>query len=112
MELDSVAVVGGTNFILRDGVAFHPDLYDSLRDVSPAERFGFMTAFPDCGEVVFHFPESTREIPNGVSLLGQCTGNYAHWLTETLPKLLLVDTVESYREIPIVSRCLVSGCFY
>lgn len=102
MELDSVAVVGGTNFILRDGVAFHPDLYDSLRDVSPAERFGFMTAFPDCGEVVFHFPESTREIPNGVSLLGQCTGNYAHWLTETLPKLLLVDTVESYREFPLL----------
>jgi len=35
-------------------------------------------------------------------LLGSCSGNYAHWLTEILPKLLYVDEFDEYSDFPLL----------
>ena len=44
----------------------------------------------------------TRKLDQAISLLGQCAGNYGHFLMETLPKLPLVDSVDAYDGLPIL----------
>jgi hypothetical protein len=48
------------------------------------------------------FKKSKRKINKAILLSGQCSGNYAHWITELLPKICYADTNESYNDYPLV----------
>ena len=99
--LQNAAVIGGTNFICMDDRIVYPDVYLPERDVCPAELNG-IAKINLATKTVSLFSSQSDSIKNGVSLLGSCTGNYAHWLTETLPKLLLVDSVEGWEDYPLL----------
>jgi hypothetical protein len=43
-----------------------------------------------------------RKFNKGILLCGQCSGNYAHWLTELLPKICYVDLDLRYKDYPLV----------
>lgn len=43
-----------------------------------------------------------RRLDEAISLLGQCAGNYAHFLTEVVPRLLIADSVPSLKGLPII----------
>ena len=99
--LENVSVIGGTNFICTNSEAIHPDKFLPERDVCPAELNGIAEVSRDFQTVsIYSSRKATMEA--GVSLLGSCTGNYAHWLTETLPKLLIVDSLGGYEEYPLL----------
>lgn len=99
--LTSATVMGGTNYTLVNGSVMYPDEYNPVRDVCPAElnkvakinlkEFSVSLAF-----------KANRNIDKGISLLGCCTGNYAHWLSETLPKILIADTFDIYDGYPLL----------
>jgi capsular polysaccharide biosynthesis protein len=85
-EFRNADVIGGTNLIVQDGCAIHPDICDPHRDMFSCETNGVATYLLGRNKLLFD-PSTTATIPDGISLLGECTGNYAHWLIETLPKL-------------------------
>lgn len=101
VNIKNAAIMGGTNYILVNGNVVHPDQYDPARDVCPAElnRVARVDHFSNYVSMVFR---STRAIEKGVSLLGCCTGNYAHWLTETLPKVIIIDNYSDYDDYPLI----------
>lgn len=101
VTLNDAAVVGGTNFTFMESLAIHPDAYQPDRDVCPAEMHG-IAKIDLRSRVMSMCLDKEREIERAVSLLGSCTGNYAHWLTETLPKLLIVDDVPGLEEYPLL----------
>jgi capsular polysaccharide biosynthesis protein len=112
VEIRDATVLGGTNFILTGGMAVHPDLFVPSRDTSPAELHGGASINPLTHQLKLYLP---RRIPKGnrcISLLGQCTGNYAHWLTETLPKLMIVDAIAKYRHLPLLVDDWIHPNFY
>lgn len=92
-ELEEAEIIGGTDFIAANGAVAYPSLYVPERDVCPAELHG--AAKLDVANrrikiFTTHKPLSLSQ-PT-VSLVGQCTHNYAHWITETLPKLMVLET--------------------
>jgi capsular polysaccharide biosynthesis protein len=95
-------VIGGTSFIISGTELIYPDLFDPRRDVPPVESFGLATIRPDQNDIILEVPRGTKRLYGAISLLGQCTGNYAHWLTETLPKLVILDDLPGYEDAPIL----------
>ena len=81
-EIPEATVVGGTNFILAKNTVIHPDLFIPSRDLSPAELYGSATINPTIGQIKLYLKRASKKVDRAISLLGQCTGNYAHWITE------------------------------
>ncbi|NBF09324.1 glycosyltransferase family 61 protein [Pseudomonas sp. Fl4BN1] len=99
--IEKAIVMGGTNYIIISDTIVHPDQYIPARDVCPAELNGI--AMLDVSEqTISLYTGNTRNIKKAISLLGCCTGNYAHWLTETLPKLLFIDSLEDFNDYPLL----------
>jgi capsular polysaccharide biosynthesis protein len=99
--LQNAAVIGGTNFVRMDDRIVYPNKFLPERDVCPAELNG-IAKINLATKTVSLFSMQTDPVKKAVSLLGSCTGNYAHWLTETLPKLLLVDSVQGWEDYPLL----------
>lgn len=100
-RVENAAVMGGTNFVRVGEHVVHPDEYLPRRDVCPAELNGLAKLDLESNTVSL-FSSQTGAVEKGISLLGSCTGNYAHWLTETLPKLLLADSVGVGKDYPLL----------
>ena len=105
VELNDVAVVGGTDFILASEVALAPDCFVEFADTCPADIFGVTST--DHSQRLLHLYLTSEgiEIDAGISLLGQNTANYAHWLTETLPKLAVLNAYPQYEDLPLLVDC-------
>jgi hypothetical protein len=112
VELREATVVGGTNFILAEKVAIYPDLFIPSRDVSPAELHGSASIDPIISQLKFYISRKPKKVERAISLLGQCTGNYAHWITETLPKLVIVDACPEYADLPLLVDDWIHPNFY
>jgi capsular polysaccharide biosynthesis protein len=100
-HLRNAAVMGGSNFICMVDRIVYPDAFLPERDVCPAELNG-IAEINLATKTVSLFSTQTESVKKAVSLLGSCTGNYAHWLTETLPKLLLVDSAQGWEDYPLL----------
>ena len=111
-EIPGATVVGGTNFILAKNTVIHPDLFIPSRDLSPAELNGSATINPAIGQIKLYLKRASKKVDRAISLLGQCTGNYAHWLTETLPKLIIVDGHPEYDGLPLLVDDWIHPNFY
>jgi hypothetical protein len=102
VEIPDAMVMGGTNLILVEGQAAHPDQLIPKRDMIPAELFGVANIDPNLNTIKLRLMRHPRTVERAISLLGQCTGNYAHWLMETLPKLLIVDGINEFDDLPLL----------
>lgn len=105
LELNDVAVVGGTDFILAGEVALAPDCLVECADTCPAETFGVAWIDHSQGSLQLFLSGEGIRIETGISLLGQNTANYAHWLTETLPKLAVLNAYPQYKDLPLLVDC-------
>jgi Capsular polysaccharide biosynthesis protein len=57
----------------------------------------------ETGKILLRFKGTqVGSIPSGISLVGSATANYVHWLTETLPKLAMIDGIEAYQGMPYI----------
>jgi hypothetical protein len=101
-EFEDVTALGGTNVIVRDNSAFHHPEFKPQRDVCVAERFGAIVVKPKEG-IIMHdlFPENAV-VNEAVSLLGQSAGNYAHFLTEVLPRLAVINQHGKFAQLPLL----------
>ncbi|GLT02725.1 hypothetical protein GCM10007897_41470 [Sphingobium jiangsuense] len=101
-ELNNAIAIGRTEFILKGGKALYPRVIDPATDA-------FMMELENRGKVdlkaarVSIFPRKAilRE-KRAISLLGQCNGNYAHWVTEVLARFVLVDDIPEFKGWPLL----------
>lgn len=102
LDLHDVSVVGGTDFILADNVALAPDRFIEFSDTCPANIFGVTSINHSQRSLKLFLTGQPIKIDSGISLLGQNTANYAHWLTETLPKLATLGAFPQYEDLPLL----------
>lgn len=102
LELNDVAVVGGTDFILAGAVVIAPDCFIECADTCPADTFGVASTDHSQQSLKLFLSCKGISIEAGISLLGQNTTNYAHWLTETLPKLAVLNAYTQYKDLPLL----------
>ncbi len=102
VALSGVIAVGGTNFIFVDDCVIYPDLFDPLHDTCPAETFGVASINSAKGKVKLHLSKKQMKVDRAVCLLSQSANNYAHFLTEVLPKLQIIEGCPEYVEWPLL----------
>ncbi|PJD93161.1 MAG: hypothetical protein CK424_02950 [Legionella sp.] len=102
-KIDNAEIIGKSDLIFSNGQCLHHGLYQFERDL-PAEEMHGMISINTRNRTVFrnvnnHTP---RLIEKGINLLGCATSNYVHWLTETAPKLALINQYSGFLEFSLI----------
>ena len=96
-------VMGGTNLVLVDGKVVCHDLYDFERDYTAEELHGRALISPKSRRVRLVFRDKRPDsIPVAATFVDACASNYAHWITEVLPRVALFCAEERFNDVPIV----------
>lgn len=100
--LPHTVALAGSYLILSKGYAIHPNSFNPITDYSPLETFGVGRIYHKRKRILLLLNEPMIEIRSAINLLGQNAGNYAHWLTEILPKLAIANLNESLDDQPLL----------
>lgn len=101
--LNNAMVSGGTNLVLVDNKILHHDLYDFSRDYTSEELHGRVVFDNKLRKARWLSHDIAPEvIPVAASFLDSCAPNYAHWMTEVLPRIAIFCAEEAYKDIPIL----------
>jgi len=104
IEIPDAEVMGGCDFVFTRTQCLHHDLYKFERDLPAEELHGMIIAYRRKNLVARYAKahEPLETISEAISLIGSASANYVHWLTETAPKLALIDEVENLRGLPLI----------
>lgn len=99
----NATVYGGSNLVLVENKVLHHDLYDFARDYTSEELHGRLVFDRHLSKVRWLSHDTSPEIiPVAASFLDSCASNYAHWLTEVLPRAAIFCADEAYKDVPIL----------
>lgn len=101
--LANVTIDGGSNLVLVHGHAICHDLFDPVRDYTSEELHGRAIIDPGSMRIrcLSHDNEPVK-LQKAATFVDACASNYAHWLTEVLPRVALFCADERYEKVPIV----------
>jgi capsular polysaccharide biosynthesis protein len=95
-------VYGATNLVLWQDLAIHHDLYDFARDYTSEELHGRAQIDPGAKRVRWlQLDSSIMAVPRAATFVDASASNYAHWLTEVLPRIALFRRQKSLNHVPI-----------
>ena len=101
--VNNATTYGGTNFILADGEVICHDLYGFERDYTSEELHSRALIDPKSGRIRWlSHDEAPESIPVAATFVDACASNYAHWVTEVLPRIVLFCAEDTFRSVPIV----------
>ncbi|MDH5571369.1 MAG: glycosyltransferase family 61 protein [Gammaproteobacteria bacterium] len=96
-------IYGGTNMVLVDGNVVCHDLYDFERDSTSEELHGRILIDPKyCRIRWLSHDEEPESIAEAATFVDACAANYAHWMTEVMPRVVLFCADERFKGVPIV----------
>ena len=96
-------VAGGTNLILAGEEVLCHDLYDFPQDFTSEELHGRTVINPKTGRVWWLMKDPTPEsVQAAASFVDACAFNYAHWMTEVLPRICLFCCDDRFHDVPII----------
>lgn len=101
--VNNAIVYGGSNFVLVENKILHHDLYDFTRDYTSEELHGRLVFDRSLSKGRWLSHDIAPEvIPVAASFLDSCASNYAHWLTEVLPRVAVFCANEACKDVPIL----------
>jgi capsular polysaccharide biosynthesis protein len=101
--INNPIVYGGTNLIIVNGEVICHDLYDFRRDYTSEELHGRIQIDPKSGRIRWLLPDVAPEpITKAAAFVDACAPNYAHWMTEVLPRISMFCAEERFKDVPIV----------
>lgn len=96
-------VGGGTNFILSNEIIFHHELFDFNRDKTSEELHGRVLISSRSKRGYWRINDSSPVLlDKAATFLDACASNYAHWLTEVLPRIVLFCEDARFLNVPII----------
>jgi capsular polysaccharide biosynthesis protein len=102
-EVRDVGLIGSTNFLVFDSKVAPTPSFVAKRDLSWIELHHWAILDVDSLIIkIYGANRPTRTVHEAINLLGQCSGNYAHFLTEILPRLIVCDRAGVDPKIPIL----------
>jgi capsular polysaccharide biosynthesis protein len=101
-EFSGAMAVGGVDFVFINDMAIHHNLFAPTQHHCPAENVGVASINRINARLDLYLTKKPKMLTTGTSMIGQCSGNYAHWLTETLPKLTILDACEEFYDLPLL----------
>lgn len=113
-----IAVLNNVNIIGENYIIFDENnycIYDMpLND--DEDKFYLQynnTTYVDKNITCIYYNEPTYTIEEGIMLIGACSYNFAHFHTEVLSKLCLINEIDEYNGVPILidDVCLCTPAF-
>ncbi len=102
-EVPGAMVHGGSNLVLAGDVVLHHDLYDFPRDSTSEELHGRTLIDPKRGRIRWLLHDQAPEhMACAAVFTDACAANYAHWLTEVLPRIAMFCAEERFAEVPLI----------
>jgi capsular polysaccharide biosynthesis protein len=103
IEVQQAIVRGGTNLVQVSNFILCHDLYDFPRDFTSEELHGRAHVIPEKNKIRwFQHDEWPTFLPCAAVFTDAVAANYAHWLTEVLPRIAMFCAEELYSHVPIV----------
>lgn len=96
-------IYGGTNMNLVGEEVICHDLQDFKRDSTAEELHGRLKI--DCHRQRARWLShdlAPVHIPEAATFIDACAHNYAHWLTEVLPRIAVFCAADAFRDVPLV----------
>ena len=102
-EISNALVYGGTNLVFTQDAVICHDLYDFERDYTSEELHGrhLIDAKKKRMRLV-NYDVAPERVPVAAVFVDACALNYAHWLTEVLPRIAAFCAEEQFASIPII----------
>ena len=101
--LQSASVVGGSSVIFVNRSAITHDLFECAYDYTSEELYGrFIIDTKKCRMQKVKRFKALAKIEVAATFLDACAPNYAHWITEVLPKIAVFCSIPDYNDIPII----------
>jgi capsular polysaccharide biosynthesis protein len=96
-------IFGGTNLVFTESEVLYHDLYDFQRDYTSEERHGRALIDPEARRIRWLLSdENGMRLPMAAVFVDACAHNYAHWLTEVLPRIAVFCSQERFKDTPVV----------
>lgn len=102
-QLSSASVYGGTNLVFFQDLVICHDLYDFDRDYTSEELHGRHVIDAKKKRMrLLKIDPAPEKIAEAAAFLDACATNYAHWLTEVLPRIAAFCSIERYADVAII----------
>ena len=102
-EVRNALVTGGTNLVMTEGSVICHDLYDFTHDYTSEEMNGRTFIWPHRQRIAWLMrTTSDLELERAACFTDACAPNYAHWITEVLPRINLYCRAEESPEVPLI----------
>ncbi|MCP5160072.1 MAG: glycosyltransferase family 61 protein [Hahellaceae bacterium] len=99
---DAVAF-GGTNMVVCGSVVLCHDLFDPEKDYTSEELHGRAFIRPKGMQIDWLVdPQNIPILSRAAIFVDACAPNYAHWMTEVLPRIYVYCREPKFKNIPIV----------
>ncbi|MDP0590115.1 MAG: hypothetical protein QS748_13390 [Candidatus Endonucleobacter bathymodioli] len=100
---NSTVINGGSNlFQVGRNVIYH-DLFDVKNDSTSEELWGRAIIYPEENKIQWLSHDKSPYIASeAASFVDACAGNYAHWMTEVLPRIAMFCAEEKIQAHPII----------
>jgi capsular polysaccharide biosynthesis protein len=102
-KLKNVEINGGTNLIFTENQVICHDLYDFSRDYTSEEMHG--RHIIDAKKLrirVLTEDKAPERIREAATFVDACASNYAHWMTEVLPRIVAFCTLDHLSHVPVI----------
>lgn len=103
LRIPAALVSGGTNLVASNAMMLSHDMFNCQRDLTSEELHARVSINPTTLKARFlvtdHEPEM---IQTAASFVDACAVNYAHWITEVLPRIALFCAETTLKNIPII----------
>lgn len=101
--LHNCVVNGGTNLTACGNDVIHHDMYDFTRDYTSEEMHHLHFIDRNKGRIRFLYRDvDPLLLDEAASFVDAISGNYAHWLTEVLPRIAVFCAQRRFAQIPII----------
>jgi capsular polysaccharide biosynthesis protein len=104
IEITDAEVMGKCDLIFTESRCLHHGLYRWERDLPAEEMLGMLGINAKRKRVARYakVKETAIVLDQAISLIGSASANYVHWLTETAPKLALIDEIDRLKAYPLI----------
>lgn len=102
-KVEDAKVYGGSNLVFTKNTVICHDLYDFNRDLTSEELHNRIKISGEFQRIRLLSANPTAKlITIAATFLDACAPNYAHWLTEVLPRICMFCSDKRFDGIPII----------
>lgn len=103
IEIPNAYCYSQSNIVTHDSYAVHHSLYNFDSDTTSEELHKIHKIYPNNRKLIKNIlMYRDLSLDCAANFMDACSGNYAHWLTEVLPRILVFCDDERFKSIPIL----------